>query len=66
MFFNHIDRAYSDTAVEKKGDRWFIKFGFCGFNSFANNRDGYRSKESAEKEVLYYQTKLSKVIGLEA
>ena len=36
---------------------WFIKMNFAGFNSVANNWNGYRSKEAAERACLRYQNK---------
>jgi hypothetical protein len=56
-FFNHIEQKTSDEAVECRHGRWFIKFGFAGFNSPANNRSGYDSKVSAESAIHRYEGK---------
>lgn len=55
-FRNYVTGEYTDDAVEEvKGD-WFIKLGFAGFNSNANNLWGYGSKKAAESAVLHYQS----------
>ena len=35
-------------------DRWYITMGHSGFNSPANNRDGYASRDSAIAASLRY------------
>lgn len=45
-----------DEAVEWDG-RWFIKPGFAGYNSRANNLDGYASKAAAKAAVRRYQSR---------
>jgi hypothetical protein len=57
MFKNHLTFEYVTDAVEEKHGRWFIKLGFSGFNSPANNRSGYVSKERAEAAIMRYQNK---------
>lgn len=58
MFYNYMKSRFEDSATETdKYGRIFIKMGFAGFNSRANNLDGYTSKEAAEAAVLRYQTK---------
>ncbi len=57
MFLNYLSNEMVDEAVERKLGGWFIKVGFAGFNSPANNRWGYKSKEAAEAAVLKYQNK---------
>lgn len=44
-----------EDAVHADGDRWFIKMGFAGFNSRANNGVGYVSQEAAMLAVRRYQ-----------
>lgn len=34
--------------VVQRGDRWFVNMGRPGFNCFANNRDGFPTREKAE------------------
>lgn len=46
-----------EEAVHQEGTRWFIKPGFAGFNSRANNYMGYATKAKAEAAVLKYQSK---------
>lgn len=57
-FYNYMNQRFEDTAVEPESDRsWYIKMGFAGFNSPANNLGGYPSRERAEAAVLRYQNK---------
>ena len=44
------------TAVKENPatGRWFITMGHPGFNSPANNRDGYATKRAAEKALAMY------------
>lgn len=46
-----------EDAVERQPgtDRWYIKMGHAGFNSRANNYDGYDSQEAAIRAVRRYQ-----------
>lgn len=58
MFMNYMTGKLESDAVESKyGSRWFIKMGFAGFNSSANNRFGYDSKQKAEAAIKRYQSK---------
>lgn len=43
--------------VEQIRDRWFIKMGFAGFNSPANNATGYATKEKAISMIRFYQNR---------
>lgn len=58
-FFHNFTNKFvgEDEAVEMVRGRWKIKVGFCGFNTPANNRSGYVSKEMALKTILKYQEK---------
>jgi hypothetical protein len=58
MFYNcHTDK-FEDTAVEQSiPGRWYIRSGFCGFNSPANNRMGYDSKAKAEAAIRRYESR---------
>ncbi len=57
-FLNYANRQYeAECAVIGFGNRWFIKLGFAGFNSPANNRQGYATKVQAEAACLRYQRK---------
>ena len=55
-FFNYMERQYTDEAVEQDGcGNWFIKIGFAGSNTPANNAYGYASRGIAEQEILRHQ-----------
>lgn len=56
-FFDHSNRTHVSEAVrlEPLNGRWFIRLGFAGFNTRANNRGGYATREAAEKVVLKLQ-----------
>ena len=56
-FYNNMKLEFSDDATENVHNRWYIKVGFCGFNSSANNGFGYETKEKAESTILRYQNK---------
>lgn len=65
-YFNHQTQAWAFecaqqghpvVAVVDAAHRWFIKLGFAGFNSLANNGMGYSSKARAEAACLRYQGK---------
>ena len=56
-FYNHMKQEFVSEAVEEIRGRWFIKIGFSGFNSSANNFNGYDTKLKAEQAVLRYQSK---------
>lgn len=57
MFRNYLTNQDEADAVEQHGTRWYIKSGFAGNNSPANNRFGYASKERAEAAIRRYQSK---------
>lgn len=57
MFRNYITREDEAEATEEKGGRWYIRMGFAGFNSPANNAFGYDSKAKAEAAIRRYQSK---------
>lgn len=57
MFRNYITEKDEADATEEKGGRWYIRMGFAGFNSNANNRLGYDSKEKAEAAIRRYQSR---------
>lgn len=57
-FYNHMTSQYEAECAELGfGGAWFIKIGFAGFNSPANNRLGYKTKAAAEAACLRYQSK---------
>lgn len=59
----HKDALFTDKLFNERvpaiehGGRWFITFGNAGFNSPANNRDGYATKASALKAIKRYDAK---------
>lgn len=57
--YNLMTRSYVpfEEAVEQQPgtDRWYIKMGHAGFNSRANNNDGYESQDAAMRAVRRYQ-----------
>ena len=60
MFFNNFTQKYETECAEVKRGRcgleaWYIKIGFAGFNTRANNRQGYKTKAAAEKVVRTLQ-----------
>ncbi len=42
------------TAVAKHAGRFFITFGHAGFNSDANNKDGYATEANARAAIRNY------------
>lgn len=42
-------------AVELRDGRWFIVIGHAGFNSPANNRNGYPTDVAAQSAIRFYQ-----------
>lgn len=56
-FHDFIHDLDTDDAVEQRGDRFFIKIGFAGCNTHANNRNGYATKQKAESVILDYQNR---------
>lgn len=57
MFKNYLTQTNEVECVECKESRWYIRMGFAGFNSPANNRFGYATKATAEAACLRYQNK---------
>lgn len=55
MFMNYHKGDMMADAVECRHGRWYILMGFAGFNSRANNRDGYETREKAEAAIRKYQ-----------
>ena len=62
MFYNVIKNTLEADPVEEKRGRWFIKLGFCGFNSAANNRGGYSTAQAAKQAIRCYEANLDKEI----
>lgn len=56
-FCNYLTQIETDEAVEERNGRWYIKVGFAGFNTKANNSNGYATKEKAEAAVVRYQNR---------
>ena len=52
-----LDNDPPSNPVEQKGSSWYIKMGFCGFNSPRNNREGYPSQHAALTAIRFYQRK---------
>jgi hypothetical protein len=42
-------------VVKKERENFYIRIGFCGFNSPANNRFGYASEAKAVAAIRRYQ-----------
>ena len=62
MFFNSMKQIWEAECAEVKRGRcgleaWYIKIGFPGFNSPANNRQGYKTKAAAEAAMHRYEQK---------
>lgn len=70
QFQNFIKDEMSDDAVESRevatkvvlgipliATRYFIKIGFAGCNTRANNTNGYATKAKAEATILDYQNR---------
>jgi hypothetical protein len=49
--------AYADECAEQRPEtgRWYIKLGFAGFNTRANNGNGYATKAKAEAVCRKHQ-----------
>lgn len=56
-FYNYMTNEWTDDATEQRGVRWFIKPGFAGYNTPANNGPGYISQRRAEAVIRNYQDK---------
>jgi hypothetical protein len=57
MAYNHLTKRYVPLAhsVEEQGGRWYIQMGYAGFNSRANNLNGYPWQTTAMRAVRRYQ-----------
>ena len=53
-----------EDAVEEKSGRFYIKMGFAGFNSHANNRDGYCNRSAALAAVKRYDHGAGRAVGV--
>lgn len=51
----HTDVPIGDAIEERSNGRWYIKMGFAGFNSAANNNMGYAYETSAIRAIRRYQ-----------
>jgi hypothetical protein len=51
------ERVPFGEAVEEKNGRWYIKMGFAGYNSVANNGCGYAYETSAIRAIQRYQAR---------
>jgi hypothetical protein len=47
----------TEARTTATGTRHYIVMGYAGFNSPANNRNGYESETSAQRAILRYQAK---------
>jgi hypothetical protein len=47
------------TQQDDRTGRWYIKMGFAGFNSKANNYSGYATQDDAVRAILRYQNKVA-------
>jgi hypothetical protein len=45
------------APVTQNRHRWYIELGFAGFNSAANNRNGYETEAAALAAIRRYQQK---------
>jgi hypothetical protein len=43
------------SPIEPKYSNWYICKGFCGYNTPANNRGGYKTEKSAVSAIRRYQ-----------
>lgn len=57
-FMKHDTVSNKECPVEERFNRFFIKMGYCGFNSPANNGFGYKTERSAIQAILRYQLKV--------
>jgi hypothetical protein len=61
MFKTYLEPAhlgqvtYAAECAEERNGRWYIKLGFAGFNTRANNMNGYATKAKAEAVVRKLQ-----------
>jgi hypothetical protein len=61
--FDWLMRASAPVGRNPETGRFFITFGQAGFNSPANNRDGYRSAGAAQRSIRLYEAKGRKARG---
>jgi len=47
-------RVHETTVKQAPSGKWFITMGHPGFNSPANNRSGYATRQAAEASVRRY------------
>lgn len=47
--------GHGPKAVKLVGDRWYIAMGHAGFNTDANNRNGYATEAKARATIKAYQ-----------
>lgn len=52
------DSPPTESPVERKRGAWFILMGFAGYNSRANNLNGYATEAKAVAAILRYQAKV--------
>lgn len=57
MFDGSAEKVFPFQTVPGMPVRWFIRFGNAGFNSPANNRDGYQSRAKALAAIRHYAEK---------
>lgn len=53
-----------EDAVEEKSGRFYIKMGFAGFNTPANNRNGYASRSNALAAVTRFDHGAGRAVGI--
>lgn len=51
-----VRETNTDNVVREINGRWFIRMGFAGYNTHANNRNGYTTRAKALATVRKYQT----------
>lgn len=49
------------SPVEQRDGRWYIAMGYAGFNSPANNANGYSTRQAAEGAIRFYENLRSRV-----
>lgn len=57
VYRNYANGEWSSWPVEEKNERWYIKPGFAGYNSRANNGWGYSTAANAMAACMRYQTR---------
>jgi len=51
----------TDVAVAETAGRWYIQFGYAGFNSPANNRRGYATEARALAAIRRYDPTMRRI-----